>query len=655
VTNGSAADATALIESSYATVQVGGGPAVVRNYGTIQGQGASGLGVYLFSGGAVTNGSATDTKAVIAAYGGAGVKALAVATVANFGTILGLPYGVHIRSGGAVTNGSATDTTALIEGNKGVYAHYGSAKVTNFGTIQGRTQAGVSLFTGGSVINGSAADTTALITAYFSGVETLGVATVTNFGTIAGTAGEAVLFSSTTDVLVVEAGSVFVGYVLGGGGTLDLASGVGKIGSLKISSLTGGNVTVSGSMPITTFTNFGTVEISKGARFTLTGAGTIAGGGTATLVDDGVFRVTGALTIGGTVSGAGTLTFASGTQTVNAGATISVAHWSLTGGTTTINTSLAYGGAFTEGVGATLALVAGDKLALTGATALSGTIHGAGRVTVSNATASGLTIGGTVRLEDAGAVDQTGMVTIGDTTTKAAALITDAGATWTIAGGGGIARGAATTSTINNNGTLTDQAAGTTIVGVKVVDSGSMMAAVGTLDFTRALTGTGAMSVDGGATLEVDNTTASTLSMTFNGGNAVLALKDPSAFAATINGFAPTDSIDLLGKQATSAKLGAGDTLVIRRNAKVIATLQLAGTYTGDTFTAASDGKGGTSITVTSSGATALPSAPALRTPHAFIAAAASLGAASGGAHATTVAHDVGWRTILSAPRAMVA
>ena len=102
----------------------------------------------------------------------------------------------------------------------------------------------------------------------------------------------------------------------------------------------------------------------------------------------------------------------------------------------------------------------------------------------------------------------------------------------------------------------------------------------------------------------------------------MLALKDAAKFAAAIGGFAATDTIDLLGKKATSAVLGAGDTLVIKNGTKAVATLQLAGTYTGDTFNVASDGAGGTDITLSTGTAKPPPSTPVLP----FIAAMAAIG-----------------------------
>ncbi len=406
VTNGSAADTLATIKGAYASLIVVGGPATVKNFGMIQGGTVSG--VDLQAGGSVTNGSAADTGASIAAHDGVDIAGGA-ATIANFGTIsglggaTGLGIGVLLDAGGTVTNGSATDTAATIGGKDiGVFVYAGPATVTNFGTItrsnalatgiqlngagsatNGSTAdtvarivggitdeyapatianygtisggpGGVVLFLGGTVTNGSAADTTATISGNHAGVYVKGGgATVTNFGAIVGTGGPAVEFVSAGDTLVVEAGCVFTGAVLGGGGTLDLATGVGTLTGL----LVGGNVTVSGSMAATTFSNFGTVEIGAAASFASSGPVTIAagqsvidagsltlGGSKTTVVSAGLIEATsGLLTIKGAIDNTGTLAAAHGNLTVMGAVTGA--------GTATVSgATLDFASAFTEKV-----------------------------------------------------------------------------------------------------------------------------------------------------------------------------------------------------------------------------------------------------------------------------------------------------------------
>ena len=551
VTNGGAADTAALL-SGFRGIGIYNASGTVANFATIIGTTASGM--FLATGGVVTNGSANDTTALIrgSSFGvDIGGSAGPLGTVANFGTIesgfgfqdaAGVSVGRYAPSTtGSVINGSASDAKALIYGYDGVDIG-GAGTVTNFGTIRGTGVAGGSgiylAARGSSVTNGGASQTGAIIEG-FSGV-TVGAgytATVTNFGTISAAGGAAIQFESSTDVLAVEAGSAFLGAVLGDGGTLDLASGVGTLTVLQA----GGNMnlTVSGSMTPTPFTNFATLEVGVGASFTLAGAAAIAAG--QRLID-------------------------------------------------------------------------------------------AGTLTVS------------------GTVDQTGAVTVGGTTSKAALLTVATGATWDIQNRSNILVGLATGSRIKVNGTLAKSAgSGPSFVGVAVVDVGSITAASGTLDFGGAITGSGAMLVVSGATLEADFTTASSLKMSFGGGTATLALGDPAAFAASIRGFAATDTIDLLDVVATSAALGPGNTLVISDGNTTVATLKLAGNYNRDTFAVTSDGHHGTNVTVTSGEGAAPRSDRVMAAAHLFIATMAGLVAGAG----DTAVVTAGWRP--DASRSMLA
>lgn len=113
------------------------------------------------------------------------------------------------------------------------------------------------------------------------------------------------------------------------------------------------------------------------------------------------------------------------------------------------------------------------------------------------------------------------------------------GATWSLDGDVGIARGKAKTSIITNSGTLIKSSGtGTSVVGLAITDTGLIEAASGTLDFTGAVKGKGSMKIDAGATLELDSTGASTLTATFAGAG-VLALKKAAKFASTIAGSPP--------------------------------------------------------------------------------------------------------------------
>ncbi|MBA3812472.1 MAG: hypothetical protein H0X27_12665 [Caulobacteraceae bacterium] len=332
VTNGAAGDATALI-SGVSGISIAGGAGAVSNFGTIQSLGFGMSGVYLRSGGDVTNGAATDHTALIQGYVGVRIAG-AAGTVTNFGTIRGLSAsnfgrGLDLRGGGVVVNGSLNNGGALIEGYTGLSLAGKAAAATNFGTILGVGDlggSGVYLGGGAALTNGAAGHAKATIEG-FTGVETNGKAnTVTNFGTIIGAGGTAVRLGSSTDLLVVEAGSTFVGAVIGGGGTLKLDGGIGRLSGLFGAE---GDVTVSGSMAATTFVDFAALRIGQAATFTASGnvrltageailnSGSLTLGGKASVTSAGLIEADrGALTIAGALKNTGTLAAAGGTLAV---------------------------------------------------------------------------------------------------------------------------------------------------------------------------------------------------------------------------------------------------------------------------------------------------------------------------------------------------
>jgi fibronectin-binding autotransporter adhesin len=519
--------------------------------------------------------------------------------------------------GGAVVTLGASQTFAgkLTQGAGTVDLAGGTLTLTGSGsTIAGAINgAGALAFGGGSQTLNSGATIGATTWSLSGGAAVTVNDALTYAGTFSAASGTTLTIGK-ADSLTLSGASTFATGVGGATGTLALSGAA----AMSVTA----SITVSGALSEASGT---TITIGSGDTLTLSGAGSA---------------------LSGSVGGAGaTLAVAGGTTAINTGASLSVSTLSLTGGTTTLGESLTYAGVFNEGAGATLTLTTADKYTLSGATTLSGTVNGASTLKVSNATVNGLIIGGTADLDDTGTVDQTGAITVGDKTSSAAILTIAAGATYAIQAGG-IAIGKAATSSIKNSGTLTYAGTGEGVIALKTLDAGSMVAASGTMDFAAALTGTGSMTVDSGATLEVDSTAAATLSAIFNGADAILALNDANKFAATINGFAATDTIDLLGQKATTATLGAGDALVIKNGAKVVATLQLAGTYTGDTFNVASDGNGGSNITVTTGGGATPPAAI-----HPFIAAMAWMGGNAGVGHVATGLNSEAFRPMIVAPR----
>lgn len=584
VTNGSASDRAALIEGANSGVGCFGGATAITNFGTIKGDGDRGAGVFATADINLINGSARDTTALITGgYDGVSVVASKV-SITNFGVI---------------------ETTPSPHGQRksGIYAVAQSIDIVNLGAIipnGGYYGVEIGLIGGyGQLINGSASDTSALIAGRI-GVDvnsgSTGTETIVNFGTIIGSGGTAVRLARASNVLEVEAGSVFQGAVLGAGGTLDLASGAGTI-----SGLAGGKVTVSGSMAATTFTNFGTLEIAGGATFTLRGSSTLGAGGTTKLIDDGALIVVGA--IGGT----GTLSVG-GTLTLKVGASVNAA-------------------AATFGAGAL--------------------INGAGTLTLADAAVAGLSVGGKTVIDDVGFFDQTGAIVLGKGASAPRLTIAE-GAVYRLDGDVGVARRSSKPPAILVDG-LFVKTAGTGVgsVGVAVSDVGTIEAETGTLSFLARVDGTGLMEIDAGATLRFANKVAGALTARFAGAGGTLALSKADLFAATIAGFAAGESIDLIGAAATSAVLGPDDQLVISDGATAVATLQLTGNYTGATFAAASDGHGGTAITVSGGSATV----PA----HGFIAAMAAMTPAAGAGHTPGWRPEEACRPPLASPRAALA
>ena len=171
-------------------------------------------------------------------------------------------------------------------------------------------------------------------------------------------------------------------------------------------------------------------------------------------------------------------------------------------------------------------------------------------------------------------------------------------------------------------------------LGANVSDFGAVEVASGRLDFTSHLLGTGVLKIDGGATLEADGAAASTLSTTFDGPAATLALKTPNAFHATIGGLAVGDVIDLLGLVATGASVNGADQLVIVHGVRTVATLQLSGNYVGAAFTTASDGHGGTNVELTPGGDAGRPAVARMVAAMASLAPPAGVAASGHGPRA---------------------
>jgi RTX calcium-binding nonapeptide repeat (4 copies) len=192
VTNGSASDTTALISGPGNAIVVNGGAGTVTNFGTIASTGTHTT-IVFDNGGSIANGTGASTAALISSAGTFSAISISygAGTVTNFGAIKGGATGVFFDDGGRVTNGQSGSSAGLIQGGTGNAASIAGAvgTVTNFGTVQATgTVATVALTGGGAVINGAVGATTALITGSGTGIYINNApGTVTNFGHITAT------------------------------------------------------------------------------------------------------------------------------------------------------------------------------------------------------------------------------------------------------------------------------------------------------------------------------------------------------------------------------------------------------------------------------------------------------------------------------------
>ncbi len=636
--------------------------------------------------GAAVSGSGTMTVTGTASFGsgyftqaGKGVTVLQGAS--TYDNLYGLddPYGFYL-DGGRVLENQGVFTWSAGNFELGLNpSGFGSVGAT----IQNDAKATFDIATDANVVrhNGTTAFTNAgaLEKTITTGITAIGV-NFTNTGTMA----------IQTGTLALTGPQSTIGGSVTGAGTLSFASGAQTItGATAVSvatwALSGGAatsvnqaLTYGGAFSMAAGT---TLAMGAGDTFTLTGAaslaGAIAGPGTLALSADkatvsgsvaiganlsltnaATLTVAGAVTssgavnttagttisigagqslglsgggtvLAGTFLGAGALSFTGGSQAIDKGAILGVSNWSILAGATSLNTSLTYKGHFSQAGSAALSVASGDILTLAGpATSLSGTFEGLGKIKTAKATVSNFLLGGKVQFTDQGTITQTGQATIGDATSAAALVYILAGDTWRITNDSGLARGTASGSAIHNAG-LFEKSGGTgvSVIGVKIVNTGQVEAASGVLDLAQFISGTGTLAIDTSAALEADAAVAATQTVSFKGGAAQLILRAPGSFDATIAGFAVTDTIDLANIKNGVVSLGSGGVLTVGKGGKTLATLHFTGDYTGETFTTAADGHGGTLISLTpGGGAAAKPSAFA-----AQIAAFATPGVGAGG------------------------
>jgi hypothetical protein len=519
--------------------------------------------------------------------------------------------------------------------------------VINNGTIAGNAAAGsygLILGAGGaSAINGSATNAAALITGHEGAVLYAG-ATMTNFGTVRATSagGYAVFFNDPTSRVNAEAGSVFVGTV-SGAGTLDVVGGTATMTAVH----SGG--TIEGA---------GTLTLDGG--LSIFGAGTkllvadIVEAGAATVVDvvlpitdARVFKqIAGALTVdvtdkiaftgvgdsfAGTLMGAGTVSFAAGSDILS-GATLSAAAMSISAATVTLagaitltktltaatsHLTVAAGGASLSG-GGTLAFTNAATNKITGASA------GATLTNHDKITGAGQIGAGQMTL-----VNQADGIIDGNLTT---ALVIDTGA-----------------ATIVNAGLIECASTGGVTIKSAVANTGSLTVTKGILTLAGAVTGAGTVRI-GGGTADVTATSFGE-NVAFFATTGVLELANSQAYAGSITGFSKTGttSLDLADiafavgvTTATYSGTTASGVLTVTDGANT-AKIHFTGDYSASVWTLSSDGHGGTTVVD--------PTAPrALSPPHQLLAAMADFGSVAASAEVTSLTEPRRTSPLVHAP-----
>lgn len=376
------------------------------------------------------------------------------------------------------------------------------------------------------------------------------------------------------------------GGALAGGGTLS-ANGYTAISSYAINAGTtlqiGGHAEQNGAT--TALTDNGTLSITSSGVYTLlddsniggtsgvlninggvlqTGGSGVSGigigvnnNGGSIIINNQTLQFDGRSSLGGTISGSGMMemTSLSGSQSfgISAGASISVAAWQLDQQTTlSIGGTLSYGGYFND-LGSNI-LLQGQTLTLAGSAVLNGALTGAasaapGRMSLTGTADIGsLTLRGGAQITASGAVTLGGPLVIGGMSSQGQG---DSSAGMTITSAGSVTLDTAGSisgaGSLSVAGTLAMAGDFSSAIGLAVVDSGTILANLGTLSMLGVITGSGSLQIgsqgellfSGGSSIGA----ATSLSFTGNGGDLVLAAG--ANFATVISNFTTSDMIEL--------------------------------------------------------------------------------------------------------------
>jgi fibronectin-binding autotransporter adhesin len=563
-----------------------------RSGGPASGDGTGGSGVLagksLITNEALIRGGAGASGSSYGGNGGAGVD--------FYGFSSGDSSDVLINSGTVVGGEGAGGAKGDGYGGVGVVLDALSGNsLTNTGTVLGGGSAGGVVFSsdgvyvyGTSAVDNAAAN--ALISGYYGIFDTgNGPLTVTNYGTIAGTGAKdrSVVFKGAGDRLIAEAGSVFEGAVVGGGGTLDLTGGSGTITGL------GAGGAVSGSEAIS-FNDFNSFILKGAGSWTLDGASlaagqslTVAQGSMGIIAGDEFTLVGASLVIdaSGTLSGGGTISLDTASVLRGGDATAALT-----------NADTVVGAGFISGL-ISLDNAAGGVIdASTGRLELSrSTVTNTGLIETTGA--GSLLIGRTAIANAGGTVTASKTIELALSTITGGAVSVSVGAVLV-----GKNASAIDGAIVTNAGTLDGAAGGLTLTG-DVSNSGLIEADKGDLTILGQVTGTGKARIAAGGALEVDGALGEKVTFA-DGGPGTLILGDSGAFTGTVAGFSRTgaNTIDLKdiaydASDTVSYSTKTGSVTISDAGGTVLATIRLKDSYAGSTFMLSDGGANGTVIT----------------------------------------------------------
>jgi hypothetical protein len=134
-------------------------------------------------------------------------------------------------------------------------------------------------------------------------------------------------------------------------------------------------------------------------------------------------------------------------------------------------------------------------------------------------------------------------------------------------------------------------------INAPVTDNGLIEVSGTTLTLADPVSGTGSLLIQSNTELILDSSIAPTALITFGASLATLGLAEPFALPATLTGFGPSDTIDVFGTLASSARLAGTELFVTLSGGKTLSTA-LPGINPQDRVAINPDGNAGTDISL---------------------------------------------------------